>query len=106
MDCPIKRPPCLKPSWKVVISFSVEVKKPRVGTAGILLEEGIKPCLLVVPVSKRIGIINFVLKIYGKSFWFLRMLTPILRVNDILNIACGITWDRMFYIKEKVFQFD
>ena len=30
------RPPLLKPSWKVVTGFSIEVKKPRVSTAKIL----------------------------------------------------------------------
>jgi hypothetical protein len=77
----------------------VKVEEPRMAMILILYEEGIKPCLLVIPICVGgIEVLGAGAVLYGEGDRLMQGLSPIFRVDDFVNNAgrvCGFSVIRM-----------
>jgi hypothetical protein len=88
----VKVPPLKEPEGEICsIHGTVEVEKPRMTLILILYEEGIKPCLLVIPICVgSIEVLGACSVMYGEGERLMQGLPPIFRVDDFVNNACRV----------------
>jgi len=88
----VKVPPLKEPEGEICsIHGTVEVEKPRMAMILILYEEGIKLCLLVIPICVgNIEVLGACSVVYGEGERLMQGLPPIFRVDDFVNNACRV----------------
>jgi hypothetical protein len=90
----IKVPPLKEPEGEICsIHGIVEVEEPRMAMILILYEEGIKPCLLVIPICVGgIEVLGACAVLYWEGERLIQGLSPIFRMDDFVNNACRVSW--------------
>ena len=90
----IKVSPLKEPEGEICsIHGTVEVEEPRMAMILILIlyEEGIKPCLLVIPICVgSIEVLGACSVVHGEGERLMQGLPPIFRVDDFVNNACRV----------------
>ena len=88
----IKVSPLKEPEGEICgIHGIVKVEEPRMAMILILYEEGIKPCLLVIPIGVgSIEVLGACSVVYGEGERLMQGLPPIFRVDDFMNNACRV----------------
>jgi hypothetical protein len=88
----IKVPPLKEPKGEICsIHGIVEVEKPIMAMILILDEEGIKPCLLVIPICVgSIEVLGACSVVHVEGERLMQGLPSIFRVDDFVNNACRV----------------